>query len=79
MVRRPVVIDDRVARDLIHPGQDPVRILQAIDPLMDAQKHLLQNIVDLCRICDTFRDESTEAVMDLPSHLCHRCRHDGPP
>ena len=48
----PVMIDDRIPRDLIDPRDQPLWILHRVDLPMDSHKHLLQDVVDMSKGAD---------------------------
>lgn len=74
---RAVVIHNCMPGDLEHPRDQSAGILQAIQPVVHTQEHLLQDVFDLGMVRHAPGHEGPKAVTELEPALFNVLCHDG--
>ena len=61
----PVVISDRVGSDAVHPCRHPVGMLELGAVAVDAQHHLLRDVLGILAAAGTVPDEAEYACLQV--------------
>ena len=66
--RAPVVVGDGVACDLVNPGRDGSGVLKLADVAVDAQHHVLKDVLGAVGVGDPPGDEREQPDMEIAPH-----------